>query len=494
MFKSKLFQVISSAIIISLVVTGCVFAENSPKYVFYFIGDGMGAAQRQIAELFVQTQRNCPSSKLVMNTFPVAGIITTHSSDTLVTDSAAAGTALACGYKTNNGLISQLPNGEDVRTLLEEAEEKGMATGLISTTRITHATPAVFFAHHPDRDAENEIAEQLVDADVDFIAGGGFRNFVPKNGTFGKSKREDDRNLLAEMEAKGYKVFLGAENDGFNHYQPQANDKTIALFTGSHIPYEIDRLNDPKTNIPSLEEMTEKAIDLLSYDQDGFFLMVEGGRIDHACHINDITGNIHDTLAFDDAIQCAYEFYHKHPDETLIVVVADHETGGIGLGYGDNYFLNLGELLDIKVSAEDILNGIYEVNGNRQAFLDYVAENLGLDNLTEVELAELNSAMDVVDKGLREDVPIQKYGPSYYNPPAVAANHIVSERANIFWTTYAHSGVPVPISAIGVGADNFGGFKDNTEMAWAVAQVMNFELSTIDGVYKHDYGKDNAGK
>lgn len=479
MFKSKFAKILTCAVMMILLITGGVFAESSPKYVFYLIGDGMGAAQRQIAELYIQNEKQDPSAKLTMNTFPIAGLITTYSLDTLVTDSAAAGTALACGYKTNNGMIAQLPDGTAVKTLLEEAQEKGLATGIISTTRITHATPAVFYAHHVHRDGENVIADQLVDADVDFIAGGGFRHFVPQDGTFGKSKREDNRNLLSEMESDGYTVFLGADDDSFSRYQAQPNEKVIALFTNSHIPYEIDRINDPDTHIPSLEEMTEKAIDLLSYNEDGFFLMVEGGRIDHACHINDIAGTIHDTLAFDAAVQCAYEFYQKHPDDTLIVVVADHETGGIGMGYGNNYFLNLEGLSSIKVSAEDTLNYAYQADGDREAFLKYIAKNCGLDNLTEIELASLKTAMDVVDNGLREDIPVQKYGPSYYNPPAIATNHIISERANIFWTTYAHSGVPIPISAIGIGSEKFGGFKDNTEMAWTMADIMNFELSTI---------------
>lgn len=154
MLKSKFSKIITGAMIISLLVTEFVFAESSPKYVFYLIGDGMGAAQRQITELYKQAEQDCPAAKLTMNTFPIAGLITTYSSDTLVTDSAAAGTALACGYKTNNGMISQRPDGSNVTSLLEQAQEKGLATGVISTTRITHATPAVFYSHHPSIQAE----------------------------------------------------------------------------------------------------------------------------------------------------------------------------------------------------------------------------------------------------------------------------------------------------------------------------------------------------
>lgn len=488
MFKKKLFsKILVSVLLIALLVSNGLTGFNStnlfksieaeasndaPKYVFYFIGDGLGAAQRQIAEFYKQEITEDKNAKLLMNTFPTAGINTTYSSDTLVTDSAAAGTALATGHKTNNGVISQKPDGTVVKSLIEAAEEKGMVTGIISTTRITHATPATFASHNENRNNENAIAVDYLDSGVEFIAGGGNRHFAPQNWEFGKSKREDDRNILTEFSKKGYITFESEEaSKDFRDYSPKAGDKVIATLAYSHLPYEIDRKQTNET--PSLAEITEKGIELLSKDENGFFLMVEGGRIDHACHANDVAGSIHDTLAFDNALEKAYEFYNNHPEETLIVVVGDHETGGMGLGFAKNYFLKLGELKDIKASVEDVLTKKYD--GDREAYFKYISENFGLDNLTEKERNEIIKAMDIADSKEEYDVAI--YGPSYYGPVAIATAHIISERANIEWTTYAHSATAIPMSAIGIGAESFGGYKDNTEIAKAMANIMGFELS-----------------
>ena len=452
-------------------------AADVPKYVFYFIGDGLGASQRQVAEFYMQEKKDDPTFKLTMNTFDVAGINTTHSADTLVTDSAAAGTALAAGYKTNNGMIAMLPDKTKVKTLIEAAEEKGMGTGLISTTRLTHATPAVFAAHNESRGNENEIAVEMAASGVDFIAGGGYRHFVPQNWTAGKSKREDGRDLLWEMKENGYNMFV-SENDTqrFLDYTPKGEEKLIGLFTNSHMPYEVDRVNEG-SEVPSLAQLTQKGIEVLSKYDDGFFVMIESGRIDHACHANDPAGTIHDTLAFDESIKAAYDFYLQHPDETLIVVVGDHETGGMGLGFGKNYFLKLEELFDVKASFADVLNygsGKYKKGNDRDAYFTYIAENFGLDNLTEDEKNRIVKAMDIVDQ---EIDPGSTYGG--YNPVAMAATHVISERANLYWTTYAHSATSIPMSAIGVGAGNFGGYKDNTEIAKAMAALMGFELGPI---------------
>ncbi|PRX31066.1 alkaline phosphatase [Orenia metallireducens] len=443
---------------------------KAPKYVFYFIGDGLGAAQRQLAEYYFKYQSKDQNAKLVMDKFPVAGINTTYSSDSLVTDSAAAGTALATGYKTNNGVISELPNGNKIKTLLEGAKSKGMATGLVSTTRLTHATPATFATHIDSRNKENEIAAQYVESGVEYLAAGGYRYFVPKNGDL-KSKRKDDRDLVKEFKGKGYNTFISeADTSQFRRFVPQGKDKVVALFTYSHMPYEVDR---DVNKVPSLAEMTEKGIDVLSQYENGFFMMIEGGRIDHAAHANDPVGMVHDTLAFDRAISKAYKFYQAHPKETLIVVAGDHETGGVGLGFAKNYFLNVDILTDAKVSTADVLNyGEGKYDGDRAKFFDYIAKNLGLRDLTAKEKAEIEKNMDMVDKGHKGSAG--EYGG--YDPVAIATTHVLSERANLQWTTYAHSATSIPLSAIGVGADSFGGYKDNTEIAKEMSEVMAVQL------------------
>jgi alkaline phosphatase len=197
--------------------------------------------------------------------------------------------------------------------------------------------------------------------------------------------------------------------------------------------------------------------------------MVEAGRIDHACHANDAKGAIMDTLAFDEAIEEAYEFYMSHPEETLIVVVGDHETGGMGLGFANNYFLNMDELEDVDVSVEDTLQ--YADYDTLEEYLAYIDEHLGLDDLTAEEIAEIESAMSV-ETGANPNT----YG-SYYTPEAIAATHLLSERVNIQWTTFAHSATAIPMSAVGKGAQDFSGYKDNTEIAQAMAELMNFNLS-----------------
>ncbi|MDZ4991987.1 alkaline phosphatase [Clostridium perfringens] len=431
------------------------------KYIFYFIGDGLGASQRQAAEYYLQSKGK--EETLKINSLPVAGINTTHALDTLVTDSAAAGTALATGHKTNSGVISQLPDGTNLKTVVEKAEEKGMATGIITSTRLTHATPAVFASHNESRGNENEIAEDYLDSGVDFFAGGGASNFRPNDGTLGKSKREDDKNLLEDFEKLGYKVFNGEESaSDFRKLKVKGEEKVFATFTDSHLPYEVERMQDDNT--PSLAEITSKGIEVLEEYKDGFLMMVEGGRIDHASHANDVPATVNDVLAFDEAVKVAYKFYEEHPEETLIVVAGDHETGGFGLGFGNNYFLNLEIVDNAKVSVEDTLQEAY--TGDREQYFKYIDENLGLNNLSEEEENKIIEAMNIVDSGVETD----EYGG--YNPVSIVTTHIFSERANVNWTTYAHTGTQIPFSAVGVGADKFEGFKDNTEIGKSVFEIL----------------------
>ncbi len=433
-----------------------------PKYVFYMIGDGMSSAQRQITEYYQQQQKHNSNYHLAINSLPVTGIITTQSASSLVTDSAAAGTALATGVKTDNGVIALTPDGKKLTTLLEGAEKQGKATGLITTTRLTHATPATFVAKNSNRNAENEIANDYVNSHVDFLAGGGYRHFI----TGKDSKRKDGHNLVKEFANEGYTTFIGKDSSkSFLDYQPKAGDHVLALFTKSHLPYDMDR-----KVTPSLAQMTEKGIELLSKDKDGFFMMVEGGRIDHAAHANDIAGVIGDTTAFDDAVKTALNFYNKHPKETLIVVVGDHETGGMGLGLGKQYFMNLDRVANFKESIEDKLQKVY--NGDHAAFYQHIADNYGLTELTADEKSKLETAMNFVDSGKKDS----NYIWGGYDPVAMTVAHITSQRAGVYWTSYAHTAVQLPVSSIGVDSANFGGFGDNTDVAKKLAKAMDVKI------------------
>lgn len=476
-----------------LLMASSVFAA-APKYVFYFIGDGMGPAQRQSAQYFHKIETQDPEAKLVMNTFPISALVTTHSDNTMITDSAAGGTALATGFKTTNGAVSKLPDGTDIKTIAEAAHAAGYAVGIATTARITHATPASFSAHNMSRGNENEIAIDQLGTGFEYLAGGGFRHFVAKNNPEGlKSKRKDGRDLVAEFEAKGYTTFIGDKaRDTFRAYQPKKGDKILAPLAYSALGMEIDRRfsSEKKNAMPALSELTEKGIEALEAQEKPFFMMVEGGRIDYAAHCNDATGTIYDTLALDAAIAKAVEFYKKHPEDTLIVVAADHETGGMAMGISldsKGYFLKLNELLKVKASVEDVLAYVYpgmikeypKAEKRHEAYLNYVSEYFGLTDLTARELNQLESAMSIEDRN--QSLPAEEqtnYGYAY-TPTMIAVAHLVSERARISWTSYVHTSSVIALSAIGAQSANFSGFKDNTDVPRIMADAMGVKLSSF---------------
>jgi alkaline phosphatase len=476
-------------------IASAAMAAAAPRYVFYFIGDGMGPAQRQSAQYVYKIQTENPEAKLFMNSLPVSALVTTHSDNTMITDSAAGGTALASGFKTTNGVVGKLPDGTDIKTIAEAARDAGYAVGLATTTRITHATPAAFSAHNMSRGNENEIAVDQLNSGFDYLAGGGFRNFVARGNKTGlKSKRKDDRDLVAEFQAKGYKTFIGDKaRDEFRAYTPKKGDKVLAPLAYSALGMEIDRINaKDKTNaMPALSELTAKGIELLAAQDKPFFMMVEGGRIDYAAHCNDAAGTVFDTLALDAAIGRAYEFYKAHPEETLIVVAADHETGGMAMGISldsKGYFLNLDELLKVKASAEDVLMYVYprmikdypEAAKRQNAYLAYVAENFGLTDLNKRELAKLTAAMETEDRNQTLPADQQTTYGYAYTPTMIAVAHLVSERARISWTSYVHTSSLIALSAIGNGAEGFMGFKDNTDVPRIMAKAMGVALSSVD--------------
>ncbi len=286
--------------------------------IILLIGDGMGPAHRAAARYLAVG----PAGALAMDGLPVAGFSHTYSANALVTDSAAGGTAIAAGVKTYNGAISVDVNGNSVETILERAQGLGKAAGLVTTTQIAHATPAVFAAHVPSRSMMTEIARQMLEHGVDVLLGGGEDEWLPQSETGcypEPGERTDGLDLTLSAVASGYAYVCTAAD--FNAIDPSATSKLLGLFADEGMIRPFD---------PALADMAQKAIDILSRDPDGFFLMVEGGQIDWASHGHDAVNALGDTIGFDEAVAVARQFAAAHPD-TLVIVTADHETGGMAL-------------------------------------------------------------------------------------------------------------------------------------------------------------------
>jgi alkaline phosphatase len=306
-------------------------AQERPRNLILFIGDGYGPAYAELA-------RGVSGAPLAMDAILV-GSAQTAAADSRVVESAAAATAYACGLTVRNGSVGVDTAGRPCRTLLEAARDRGARIGVVTTTRVTHATPAAFTAHVPDRDQEVEIAAQIIAEGLDVLFGGGADHFRP---AASGGRREDERDLLQELSTAGYTVVTDPGCFPTIDAVP-----AVALMTGNHLSYEIDR---EETAEPSLAEMTAKAVAVLHGDGHAFFLMVEGGRIDHAGHGNDPATAARDVLAYDAAISWALD-WALADGHTLVVGVADHETGGLSLGRDDVYDWHASVLAGVTESA-----------------------------------------------------------------------------------------------------------------------------------------------
>ncbi|MBN1669399.1 MAG: alkaline phosphatase [Kiritimatiellae bacterium] len=467
-------------------------------YVFLFIGDGFGLAQRTAAELYLTAMRSglngAPrEAQLVMNGFPAQGMCTTYAANTLITESAAAATALATGQETHTGVVSMDPSRTiKLKTIAEMAKEKGMKVGILSTVHINGATPACFYAHQPSRDKLYEIGLEMAKSDFDLFGAAGIRQ--PK----GKHARKGD--VLEIAKANGFTIVTNRRDFQSLH---QGIGKVVAvnelLDNGGSMPYEIDRSEYDL----SLADYTRKAIDLLD-NPAGFFMMVEGGKIDWACHANDAATTVRDILAFDAAVAVAVEFYNRRPGQTLIVVTGDHECGAMSLGFaatkgGTNiqklqyqkmsYMAFDEEFKRFKArqpSSAAVIRMIKELFGlevlskeererlEKAAKVDPLArERLGMA-LADFQLAALQDAFKQSMSGERvrspEDHTYILYGG--YEPFTVTLTHILNQKAGVTWGSYGHTASPLPVSAVGAGHELFNGYYHNTDVAKKIIAVM----------------------
>ncbi|WP_369018507.1 alkaline phosphatase [Thermatribacter velox] len=468
------------------------------KYLFLFIGDGMGLASIHATELYLNDVNSEQVGKehLSFTRFPVVGLMSTFDAGSYITDSASAITAMITGQKTRSGIINlDAERTRELTTLAEEAKSAGMKVGVVSTVSLDHATPAGMYAHTPSRNNYYEIALQLAESGFDYFAGGGFR--------YPTGKDKSQENIFDILTQNGYRVVQSRQE--FETLTPPAEKLVVinpTLDTSSAMPYAIDRSADDF----SLAELTRKGIELLD-NPNGFFMMVEGGKIDWACHANDIRAAIGDILDFEQAVAEAIAFSKQHPEETLIIVTADHATGGLSLGYAlTGSTLRLELLENQKVSHEVFAQTVKAYAHNTppdkqslQNFWPVIQENFGLLWLSDEEKAQLTEkakagdlqaaktvAMAVSEYELarleeafaasmsgeipqNEEAQLRYEG---YDPLTVTLTHLMGEKAGISWTTYSHTGEPVPVFAMGAGAELFDGWYDNTDLYAKMKQAL----------------------
>lgn len=457
-------------------VTLAAMAESQVKYVFYFIGDGMGVNQINVTETYLAALKGkIGYEPILMASFPVVGMVNTYSATNGVTDSAAGGTALATGKKTKNGAIGVL---EDLQTpctsIAAWAQKAGKAVGVATTVAITHATPASFYGHQPKRQMYYELGQDLCRSGYDFFAGADFHK---------PNTKEGEPSLREQAQAAGYTILTG----GYKEYTKKGRkaDKLILLqsdeqnkkLDSDHLPYALDQDKNDLT----LEQIVRAGINFLSSKQkDGFFFQIEGGMIDYACHRNDIGNAINEVLDMDKAVKVAYEFYQQHPDETIIVISADHETGGLVMGTGPYELYT--DILKYQRKSIDELTWILKEQYKKapkkftwEAVQKQLKELMGFGagiTLKDKEKERLQERWKKIEKAIADND--QKVGDRIYDL-CQTVKHILSEKAMISWASGGHSNGYVPIYAIGPGTEVFQGRIDNIEIAPAMAKIAGYE-------------------
>ena len=413
---------------------------KEPKYIFLFIGDGMSIPQRMIADEFA---RKIGRDGIIFNRFPYQATTRTCSANQLVTDSAAAATAIACGEKTDNGVIGLSSGGKTKLTSVAEvARDKQRKVGILTSVTLNHATPAGFYGHRKSRAQYYELGLDLLSSGFDFFGGGGIQQHDNRKSPAYKG------DILKIAAQSGYSVYFGKE--GLKNMVPGKKSIIIAGKKGDKMAYAIDEAK----NEPTLAEITEKAIAMLD-NPKGFFMMVEGGAIDYAGHANDAATNLREVLALDDAVRVACKFYQAHPGETLIIVTGDHETGGMTMGFagsGNRMFLE--RLNDQKCSLatfDAMLKqkpdlSFDEVKTMLSEYFGFKYDGSGPMRISDKELAQLQTACK--EKKLSRAVRV-----------------IVSRRAGVGWGTGSHTSLPVLTTAVGAKAELFSGFMENTEIS-----------------------------
>ena len=470
MFSKK----INSLILLFVFTIGLSFAQK-PKYIFFMIGDGMGHNQVNVPEVYLASLEGKNTVfPLVFSQFPYATFATSYSLSHGVTDSAAGGTALAVGKKTKNGVIAMdSSQTEGYKSIAYTAKENGLKVGITTSVSIDHATPASFYAKQADRNMYYEIGKDIVQSDFDFFGGAGF---IRPTTT---SKKEEAPSLFPQFEKAGYTIANGLAE--YDKAKSKA-DKIILMnnkgASADALKYAIDQVDGDLT----LAQITQSAIESLTKNnKDGFFLMVEGGKIDWACHANDGATAIHEVLDFNASVELAYEFYKKHPEETLIIVTADHETGGLGLGSGSST-VRVNNIQHQKVSQSALSTLITDLRKNKpnatwEEVKSLLTTQLGLFgsvNVSKDDEKELKNAYEKSFVNHQEESSKSLYA----NDDKIASLSIkfLNKASSLTWASGGHSAAYIPVYAIGAGAELFSQKMENTDIPKKVAKAAGWSF------------------
>lgn len=436
-------------------------SAHSVKNVIVLMGDGFSAGH-------VATTRWYKGSNLAMDEM-VCGAIRTYTAESIITDSAPAATAFACGVKTSDKFLGVMPDKvtipfldkpseeqkmKPIASVLEGAKLIGKSTGLIATSQIQHASPAGYSSHWPDRGNYNEIAEQMVYQNVDVVFGGGKKYLLPESE---EGTRTDGENLVDVLKGKGYD-FIETRDELIS----QKKSKVWGMFASNDMSYEMDRETFHPEQ-PSLAEMTEKAIELLSQNKKGFFLFVEGSKIDWASHANDPIGVISDMLAYDDAVRVALEFAAKDK-RTLVMGFADHGNGGMTIGSRDT------DNTYSKMKPEELVTNLRKAKLTGEGIEQMIGDDKTPENIKEV-VEQYYGISDLSEEEITR-IQTSELDLNYELGP------MMSKRSRIGWTTFGHTGEDLFLFAYGPNRPI--GMLENTEIAYITAENLGFELPYID--------------
>jgi alkaline phosphatase len=499
--KKKIISMLFCFVLLSALLVGCTPAETNtstgtqasvsekaPKYVFMLIGDGMSAVQVNAAQVFNgnNTVGEISTDNLLFSSFPACGMATTHDSTSFCPDSASTATAMSTGYKTHSGVIGMaVDKTTSVANIAELLKAEGMKIGIISTVTINHATPAAYYAHVASRNDYYGIALQMAASGFDYFAGGEINKPT--------GDKKDQKDAYEILEENGYTIARTAEGiAALNSSTGKCYAVAPNIQDSGSMTYAIDQQDGDI----SMADLVAKGIEVLD-NENGFFLMAESGKIDWSCHANDAMTTIEEVIDFEAAVQVAFDFAQQHPDETLIIVTGDHETGGMTIGYASTGYDTAFNILNSQklsfVEFDNMVNAMQEADADLtfDEIMPYITQYFGL------KLPSGNAEADASDPLVLTDYEVEKLENGYmqamlapadreadeeyallygtYDPLSVSITHIVNNKAGLAWTSYAHTGVPVPVYAYGVGYESFNGYYDNTDVFDKICAICNID-------------------